>query len=158
MGNQYDQATHDWKDALSTPDIHKCSEAQHILVGDNFNKKINPRHMTVDHQVKSLQYFHSFAAKNRIPTNHLDDTRSRGDIADLPVSAFLPTPADCTVLHSNYIILVSRIIVKHIPYFFSPFKKVVPMNIQHQYSKEMEKASEVVCIIIVLSCIKAMIQ
>ena len=146
MGNQYDQAARDWKDALSVPDIHECSEAQHIQL----QKTINP-------QVKSLQYFHSFAAKNRIPTNHLDDTRSRGDIADLPVSAFLPTPADCSVLRSNYIILVSRIIVKHIPYF-SPFKKVVPMNIQHQYSKEMEKASEVVCIIIVLSCIKAMIQ
>ena len=79
-------------------------------------KKVNPRHMTVDHQVKSLQYFYS---KNRIPTNHLDDTRSRGDIADLPVSAFLPTPADCSVLLSNYIILVSRIIVKHIPSLLS---------------------------------------
>ena len=39
MGNQYDQAAHDWKDALSTPDIHEYGEAQHILVGDNFNKK-----------------------------------------------------------------------------------------------------------------------
>ena len=154
MGNQYDQGARDWKDALSIPDIHDCSEAQHILVGDNFNKKVNPRHMTVDHQAKSLQYFHSFAAKNRIPTNHLDDTRSRGDIADLPISAFLPTPADCSVLRSNYIILVSRIIVKHIPYF-TPFKKVVPMNIQHQYSKEMEKVSEVVCMLIFLAaCIK----
>ena len=144
MGNQYDQPAHDWKDALSIPDVRECDEAQHILVGDNFNKKINPRHMTVEHQAKSLQYFHSFAAKNRIPTNHLDDTQSRGDIADLPVSAFLPTLADCSVLRSNFTILLSRIIVKRIPYF-SPLKKVVPMNIQHQYLKEMEKASEVVC-------------
>ena len=110
---------------------YSLGEAEHILVGDNFNKKINPRHMTIDHQAKSLQYFHSFAAKNRIPTNHLDDTQSRGDIADLPISTFLPTSADCSVLHSNFTILVSRIIVKYLP-----------------YSKEMKKPSYVVCFVL----------
>ena len=149
MGNKYDQPVQDWKVALSIPDVSKCGEAQHILVGDNFNKKINPRHMTVDHQAKSLQYFHSYAAKNRIPTNHLDDTKPRGDIADLPVSTFLPTSADCAALRSNFTILISRIFVKHLPYF-SSFKKVVPMHIEHQYSKEMEKTSDVVYF--VLSC------
>ena len=62
MGCNYDQPVRDWKVALSIPDVSECGEAKHILVGDNFNKKINPCHMTIDHQAKSLQYFHSFAA------------------------------------------------------------------------------------------------
>ena len=136
---QYDQPARDWKDALSIPDVCECDEAQHILVGDNFNKKINPHHDSRT-STKVFAVFSLFCCKNRIPTNHLDDTQWRGDIANLPVSAFLPTLADCSVLHSNFTILVSRIIVKHVPYFST----VVPMNIQHQYSKEMEKASKVV--------------
>ena len=119
MGNKYDQPVHDWKVALSIPDVSKCGEAQHILVGDYFNKKINPRHMTVDHQAKSLQYFHSYAAKNRISTIPLDDTKPRGDIADLPVSTFFPTLADCAALRSNFTILMSRIIMKHLPSLLS---------------------------------------
>lgn len=67
MSNKYDEPARDWKVALSIPDIREYGEAQHILVGDNFNKKINLCHMTTDHQVKSLQYFHSFAAKKQDP-------------------------------------------------------------------------------------------
>ena len=36
------------------------------LVGDNIDKVVKPRHMRIDHQAKSLHYFHSYAVKDRI--------------------------------------------------------------------------------------------
>lgn len=104
-----------------------------VLVGDNINKRVTPREMRVDSQVKSLHYFHSYAALNRIDTSHLDDTKPLGVLRDLPLSIFLPTTDDCTKIRDNYIVLLARIIVKYISHL-SHLKKCVPAHILHRYS------------------------
>lgn len=102
----------------------------YIIVGDNIDKRITPRSMRVDSQVRSLHYFHAFAALSRVATLHLDDTKPIGDVKSLPLSAFLPSAEDCSALRDNYVILISRILVKHLA-FLQPFRECVPKQIEH---------------------------
>ena len=39
-------------------------KSRFIITGDNLDKNIKPRFMTVDHQTQSLHCFHAFAALN----------------------------------------------------------------------------------------------
>lgn len=61
------------------------------LIGDNLDKGIKPRDMRISNQVQSLHLFHSCATVNRVKTLHLDDETSAGDLANVPISAFLPS-------------------------------------------------------------------
>ena len=93
--------------------------------------------------MRSLHYFHAFGALGRVETLHLDDTKPIGDIKALPLSTFLPSAEDCSALRDNYVILISRILVKHLA-FLHPFSKCVPKQIEHIYSEAMAKKSSVV--------------
>lgn len=99
--------------------------------------------------MRSLHYFHAFAALSRVKTLHLDDTKPIGDVKALPLSTFLPSAEDCSALRDNYVIHISHILVKHLA-FLQPFSKCVPKQIEHMYSEAMAKKSSVVseCIFI----------
>lgn len=140
MGEKHDETVCQWKAAL---ELEPPPAKGFVIVGDNIDKRITPQNMRIDHQVQSLHYFHSFAARNRIPTSHLDDKQQMKDINDLSLSDFLPTVADCTAIRSNFVVLVARTLVGHLDYF-SRFKKAVPTHIKHQYSKQMVEKSVVV--------------
>ena len=99
MGKNNDLSVCQWKDSLSTAagSIATAStEIQpvrgYVIVGDNIDKRVNPREMRVDRQVQSLHYFHTYAVKNRCDSTHSDDLKPIGEIWQLPMSAFLPTP------------------------------------------------------------------
>ena len=49
----------------SNHDAQVISEPDYIVVGDNIDKNVTPRDMTVGNQVKSLHYFHSYAVKDQ---------------------------------------------------------------------------------------------
>ena len=58
----------------------------YIIVGDNLDKSIKPRHMTFDHQTQSIHYFHYYAVQDRINISHLSNDRP---VSKLPISTFL---------------------------------------------------------------------
>jgi len=43
------------------------------LVGDNVDKDVKPRHICINHQTKSLNYFNALAIQDRTPTFHLPE-------------------------------------------------------------------------------------
>lgn len=45
----------------------------YIIVGDNLDKTVKPRHTSSDHQSQSLHYFHSYVAMDRINFMHLSN-------------------------------------------------------------------------------------
>ena len=59
-----------------------------VIVGDNLDKSVNPRHMTIEHQWKSLHYFDSYAVFNRIDFSDLASDKPIADISTLTLSTY----------------------------------------------------------------------
>ena len=115
----------------------------YIIVGDNIDKTVKPRYMTVDHQRQSLHYFHAYAALDRVDFQHLSNSAPIAQVSSLPNSSFLPNLEDCVALRSNYAVLLARELVRSVP-FFKQFAEYVPAHIIHQHSNEMSRRSVVV--------------
>ena len=120
----------------------------YTLTGDNWDKTINPRFMTMDHGRQSLHYFHSYAALDRIDFSNLSVCDPLKDLSKLPLSVYLPDSVNCITLRDNYAILMSRIVTEEIEYFKGLFGNCVDLHISHEYSAQMKEQSKfAVCIL-----------
>lgn len=122
----------------------------YILVGDNVDKSVRPRYMTVDHQTQSLHYFQFFAALDRIDFHSLRNDTPLAQVSSLPLTSFLPNMQDNKTLRNNYAILLGRELVRSVP-FFKSFKDCIPAHISHKHSQEMSRKSVVVSLLLVYS-------
>lgn len=113
------------------------------LVGDNIDKTVKPRHMRMDNQARSLHYFHTYGVRDRIDISHLEDQPSLPSLDDVDVATLLPTRRDEQTLKGLFSIHISRVLKKHMQ-FFTKFGEGLGRHIQHEYSAEMSKKSEVV--------------
>lgn len=99
--------------------------------------------MTLEHQTKSLHYFHAYAALSCIDFTSLsEETPTSRLLRSLDTAAFLPSVADCQVLR-DYVVLSARVICDTLT-AFSSFKECVPKHILHKYSANMSKKSVVI--------------
>ena len=107
--------------------------------------------MTIEHQTKSLHYFHAYASLNRIDlTGVSEELPSPGAIRNLEISAFLPSVDDCQKLRDNYVVLFSCVICETLT-AFSSFRDCVPKYITHKYSTEMSTKSVTVSFYLLFS-------
>ena len=121
----------------------KSLRCSYILVGDNIDKTVTARHMTMDHQSQSLHYFHCYAALDRIYFHDLDNSSPIGSVDTLPLETFFPSMEDCDALRNNYVVLLAREIVDKVPHF-EVFADSVPEHIVHQYTEELSCKSSIV--------------
>ena len=96
-------------------------------------------------QNRSLHYFNSFAVKDRISLSQLmayqlPPQLQSGHIAEL----ILPSEADDVLMKKGLSTLVSRILVKNMPFFNMSFSDVIDWHILHPFSKEMSTKSKIV--------------
>ena len=113
------------------------------FVGDNVDKKKGVRDIRTDHRAEMIHMYSLLAVQSRVLSPVPEATVSVPGFASLPPSAFLPTPQDITAIHDNLMVLVSRVLCKHMkPLSF--LSKVLPAHISHRYSSEMAKKSVVV--------------
>jgi len=75
------------------------------IVGDNIDKNFRPSYQRQDRQTKSVHYFHSYAAKNRVDISTLSDARPA---AVLSADVILPNKSDVEKLLNDFEILTSR--------------------------------------------------
>ena len=122
------------------------SHLSYQIVGDNVDLEVKVRHMADDNKNKSLHYFNLVAFKDQLNGNSLPDTHEK-TLESIPISTFLPSHKDLDSLKRDFVVLWSRVVVKHIEYF-SCFKKCVIYHIPHQYSDVMIKPVEEVIILI----------
>ncbi len=114
------------------------------MVWDNIQKMAQARDQGSERGSKMYLWANAFAIRNRVATpveeDH-DGTLSARD--DIPLSAYLPCSSDMQLIRDRAATLVSRIITKHVPYFYK-HKDVVCWHIPHKYSEESALQSEVV--------------
>lgn len=119
------------------------------LVGDNIDKNIKPQDMRLDHQTKSLHYFHVYSVRDRIDLTEYDDQEPSPDISSISIDSVLPSANDDSALRTNYSILIAQVLMKHMP-FFKEFGRGVERHIRHEYYKEMCAKSEVVSTVVII--------
>ena len=124
-------------------------EPSYIIVGDNLDKNVSPRDMRVDHQVKSIHYFHSYAVHDRADFSKFSGEDPQGKLQNDAFTKFLPSPDDCSQLRENYINLIARVIVEKLPHF-NKLSDCVPDHICHEFSTAMKEKSVVVSAWLVL--------
>lgn len=127
---------------FSAPSCNQCPPSVQII-GDNLDTNQKASRQTSTYRGKSHHWFSLYAVKDRVSGNHLPDERPLADVSKLPLSTWLPSISDCISLREEFIILVSRVLVKN----FSAFdflKNEVIDHIPHVYSAVMKKKSEIV--------------
>ena len=113
--------------------------------GDNVDKKKGVRDVRSDHHGELLHMYSILAGHSRTPGSNLSCSGCVANLESLPSEMFLPSPDDVRAIHSNMIVLVSRVLTQYIPDLHR-FSKVIPSHIIHEYSTEMAKKSEVVVV------------
>ena len=118
------------------------------ICGDNIDKNVRCRHMRIDKQTQSLHYFQSYAMRDRVDCSNLSDDppNSTPTVKDV-ISNILPTEEDDAIIHDEFAILVARILCKHMTFFQDSYADVVDWHIEHEFSQEMCRKSEVVSIV-----------
>ena len=114
------------------------------LVGDNIDKTIKPRDMRINNQANSVHYFNVYAVRDRINFSHLSSNAGMISPEDIKFDAYYPSSDDDNKLLLNFEILVTRILVKHLPGMEKLSNKVTDL-ISHKYSSNMTQKSKVVC-------------
>lgn len=113
------------------------------LVGDNIDKNVKPREMRADNQTRSLHYFHTYGVRDRIDLSAFSSEIKVPDVSSIQLENFLPSSRDEKIMKKNFGVIIGRILVKFVP-FFKKFGKGLERHIQHEYSEEMSRKSEVV--------------
>lgn len=108
------------------------------LVGDNIDKDVKPRYMSVNNQTRYLHYFNTFAVQDRALTFNLSEQCVNNP--SLGINDFLSSADDYAKLKSHFAVLVSRIMCDNMDYFNKLFEKCLTKHIPHQYSAEMAKS------------------
>lgn len=115
-----------------------------ILVGDNIDRCLRPRHQTMESRTQSFHYFNSYAVLDRCDFSSFEDTISSPvNLSDYDVEKLLPSSSDLEHLYQNFSTLVGRMLTEHVP-GFAKYKHLAKDHIQHIYDKEMSKPSTVV--------------
>ena len=129
--------------SIDTPFLPRPELHGYTIIGDNIDKNVSPRNMTIDHQVLSLHYFHYYAVLDRV------DLRDKSHIVTpvikekVDYERFLPSPSDIMTLKNNLVAIVSSILVENIP-ALQRFASGINKHIDHEWSKEMARKSVVV--------------
>lgn len=97
----------------------------------------------MDSQARSLHYFHVYGVRDRVDVTHLEDQPSLPCLEDINVATLLPTEEDQKALKVNFSVHVARVMKKYM-HFFTKFGEGLEHHIQHEFSSEMSRKSEVV--------------
>ena len=87
------------------------------IIGDNLDTNLVASCETSTHKGKSLHWVSLFAVKNQVSGNHLPDERPFADVSKVPLSTWLPSVSDCVTPREEFIVLVSRVLVKNLTAF-----------------------------------------
>ena len=121
----------------------------------SIDKKVHPRHQSVDTRTQSLYYFHAFATLDCVNLSSHSEIRRDVDLTEFDLQCLLPSPEDLNKLKSNFQVHIARIITKYLQ-CLKPLTGVVPQHIRHVYTDEMSKRSVVVSHVVCISVLNVL--
>ena len=131
-------------DVVNRSHQQATSPVSYQIVGDNVDLEVKVRHMTKDNKNKSFHWFNLVAFEDQVSGSKLPN-KYEVKLADVPISAFIPSNSDIIKLKQDYIVLWSRVIVKYLKQF-SFLRSATIKHIPHDYSETMAKpVAEVYC-------------
>ena len=108
------------------------------FVGDNLNLTVIPH--AASGQVKDYNWFAWAATPLRVSGKDLDNASPIAPLDQVPLSTWLLSPEEATVVRQNFITALSRVVVSHFS-SFSRLKSAVPQHVAHPLSEEMSLQS-----------------
>ena len=127
------------KSIAPQPTIELTGSGIHFVI-DNFDLRQEVRDMTAENQNKDFHWTNINCIKNRVSGAHLPNDKPICKLSDLPNGSVLPNAKDHVKNRDNYVVLVQRIMVEHIP-ALNFLTGAVQKHIPHMYSKEMAQSS-----------------
>ncbi|KAK3755179.1 hypothetical protein QZH41_010699 [Actinostola sp. cb2023] len=115
------------------------------LTFDNFDFRVNAGEMLKGISNVDRHWICQYLTFDRVDTATLDNTQPLGDLKDLDIKAYLLSDEEQEHMRDEYIVLVSRILTKVIPWLTS-LEKTVPCHIDHEFSEQMSKKSVVIAL------------
>ena len=110
------------------------------IIGDNLDLDVKVRHMDTDNKNKSFHWFNLVAFRDQGLGNHLPDVHEKM-LSDVPISVLLPSKENILHLKQHFVVLWSRVIVKHLK-AFAFLKTAVIYHIPHAYSEAITQPVE----------------
>ena len=114
------------------------------------DKKQGIRDVLLDNQGSLLHMYSILAGRSCIPPNTLSYTGCVSSLSTIPAKEFLPVQDDFSNVQTNLTIMICRMLTQYIN-GLSVFAKAVTQHIQHRYSAEMGKKSEVIVLDVVMN-------
>ncbi|CAC5418958.1 unnamed protein product [Mytilus coruscus] len=112
------------------------------LIGGHFNDKSNDD-QRINNKQKMMHAFGSAVIVQNLTFTNLDRVVPQQLYSHTPVQNFIPSEEDYNHITTDYIILMSRVVFEHIPYF-KRFSDIIPINISTPCSPNLKKKSEVI--------------
>ena len=94
--------------------------------------------MTSDSQTKDLNWVNHNAILDRVPYSDFDNEKPLADIVNVSDKTFLPTLQDHLNLMKDFNVLVSRVLVEHLPHFQNACKSLFYLFKQEESSVKLE--------------------
>lgn len=107
------------------------------------DKKRRVRDIRSDNQGTLLHMYSILVGRSRLPPEELSCTGQVSPLSSIAANKFLPNSDDITAIRRNLVMIVSRMITEYID-GLSVLSKAIPKHIEHKYSSEMAKKSDVV--------------
>lgn len=109
-----------------------------------FSLQVHPRYMGIGKQTKDLHMYNMLAVEQRINAYHLPNDRPVCRYSDFNMRELLPNVEDNAELRKNWIVLVGRVLIRHMPRLATVMKPSIPTMIKHKYMKEAKQKNKVV--------------
>lgn len=114
------------------------------LCFDNVNLRTTVRHQTRDAKNKMFNMVQGYAARDRVPTLHLnDDVPLPERKKAIPLENYLPSEMDEVDLRFEFTTIVHRIMCEYIP-ILKRLANAINWHIQHRYSDVSAAKSQLV--------------
>jgi hypothetical protein len=111
---------------------------------DNFDFNILTNIIISGYKNSDMHWVCQYITFERVASSHLNDSKPLvDDISKFENKQYLLSKEELGSMRSEYIVLISRILVDFFP-CMKVLKNVIPLHIEHQFSKEMAEQSEII--------------